>query len=437
MIQSGYNLAVEDGFNSVILFNTVSKAVVRVEREIFNLLEQNRIDELTEEDIQDLSELGFIVDTHENENKRLLEEAISKSSDSTHFDLHLLPTMGCNFRCIYCFQTGVESCHFVKEDIPSLLNPLKKYLLESNVKTFSFILYGGEPTLNWNFTLEYANNLFKFLKSHGISYDTQIITNGYNLGQDKLTFLKEHNCHKMQITLDGTREMHDSRRCLSNGLPTFDRIIKNMHIALDNNYIEKITVRLNYDRQNLSSQVDLIDYLKNEFGTERILLSLGWVTDTSKEPLPTMYIHGDAICNLEHIDAYLCLYSKAKLSGFSMKNYFVMNGICIAKRKQSIMLCPDGHYYKCGGMVGRSECSVGKIGDEFTFGANFYPELYNYCFKRKCELIPLCHTGCRLESYHLNGKWDGVDCKYDFLKEMNKRILKHNYSCSNNTLREQ
>jgi uncharacterized protein len=266
------------------------------------------------------------------------------------------------------------------------------------------------------------------LDSNNIKYNTEIITNGYALSDDKLSFLAMHNCEKIQITLDGCKEMHDSRRVFCNGKPTFEKIITNMHIALDNNYINKVSVRLNYDKQNVSSQVKLLDYLASEFDVNRIYISLGYVTDSAKEPSFDSYINNNIPgINKEHIEAYISLYIHAKQLGFKMKKYYAINGICISKRNHSILMCADGNYYKCGGLVGRDDHSVGKVGSTLIPQSYHYPELYDKCFDKKCEMIPLCHSGCRLDAFNLKGRLNALDCKYDLLKGINVALLRTNY----------
>lgn len=412
-----------------VLFSTLSKSVVKIDENTYHTIRNEDWEGICSTDFDCLKNMGFIVESLDDEKKSFVDNASSKSRDGKHFNLHLLATTGCNFRCSYCFQDGVEPKSFKLGETDSLLAPIEKYLSEHGIETLSLVLYGGEPTLNWHFTKEFTNSLALILNNNGIKYDTEIITNGYALSDDKLSFLAAHNCKKIQITLDGCRGMHDSRRILRDGKPTFEKIIANIHTALDNNYVDKVSIRLNYDKQNVHSQMKLLDYLASEFDVNRIHISLGYVTDSSKEPSSTTYINNNVPeSNKYHVKAYASLYARAKQLGFKMKKYYAINGICIAKRNHSVLMCADGNYYKCGGLIGRDNHSVGKVGSALISQSYYYPEVYDKCFDKKCEMIPLCHAGCRLDAFHNDGHLHSLDCKYHLLKGINKELLKINYN---------
>lgn len=436
MYLSSFVLPVKLHSEQHLLLSTLTRAVVKVRNETYTAVLNGRWEDIHSADFDCLKKLEFVVDSLHDEKEKFIMDAVNLGQGSQHhFNLHLLPTMGCNFKCSYCFQHGVDHLSFKPLEIDVILNPIEKYLNVHGIKSLSIVLYGGEPTLNWHFTREFIDSLTLILNNSSIQYDTHIITNGYALTDEKLSFLASHNCRKIQVTMDGCKATHDSRRRLANGDSTFDKIVENIHTALDNNYIDKLTVRLNYDKKNMRSQMEFLNYLANEFDVNRILISLGCITGGHEEAWgaapdylsASVYTDVDISTNKEHIDAYVSLYSHAKHLGFKMKKNYIINGMCVSKRDHSVLLCPDGNYYKCGGLVGREEHSVGKIGSELIPQSNHYPDLYNKCFDRKCEMIPLCHSGCRLEGFYRGGHFNNQDCKYDLLKGINIELLKFNY----------
>ena len=86
-----------------------------------------------------------------------------------------------------------------------------------------------------------------------------VITNGYEL-ESFLDFIEEYKIYQLQVTVDGTAEINDRRRLHKDGLPTYDRILKNVELALERGVA--ISLRVNVGRENLHGIGALIDDLK-------------------------------------------------------------------------------------------------------------------------------------------------------------------------------
>ena len=70
----------------------------------------------------------------------------------------------------------------------------------------------------------------------------------------------------VQVTIDGTKDVHNRRRKLKGGGETFDKIIKNIKYASE--YL-RIAIRINLDKGNYSSVDKLFRYL-SEFSNDNI-----------------------------------------------------------------------------------------------------------------------------------------------------------------------
>lgn len=140
--------------------------------------------------------------------------------------IDVMLTNACNMRCKYCFE---------KEKPKKYLDwaPLKKYL--ENFGCTGFFLFGGEPLLASNILKkldEYINdpennndglrNLWKISTKN-------IITNG-TLVPKNIDFLKKYN-HRIQISCDGPKEVHDLNRIDINGDGTFDSVKKSIELC--------------------------------------------------------------------------------------------------------------------------------------------------------------------------------------------------------------
>ena len=84
----------------------------------------------------------------------------------------------------------------------------------------------------------------------GKHFCTSIVTNGSLINPQVMQWLNELNCEFLQITLDGTREIHNQRRVKKDGSGTFDEVITGIKIALSSKTIVPL-IRINIDKSNL------------------------------------------------------------------------------------------------------------------------------------------------------------------------------------------
>lgn len=93
------------------------------------------------------------------------------------------------------------------------------------IVTNAVFIFGGEPLVNIIQGFYILENLKKYCDSHGISLFCGIITNGSLITSEIIDKLLYYNCTMVQITLDGTKDVHDARRPYKNGKGSFDDII--------------------------------------------------------------------------------------------------------------------------------------------------------------------------------------------------------------------
>ena len=142
----------------------------------------------------------------------------------------ILPTYDCNFRCPYCFER------------------------DQGYKVGDCTLYGGEPLLKENMAT--VRNICEHAKAMGLSLSA--ITNGYDLDAF-IGLLEEFGFERLQITVDGVGRLNDRRRLHRDGVPTYDRILQNVALALEHGV--DISLRVNVNGDNIGGIKALIDDL--------------------------------------------------------------------------------------------------------------------------------------------------------------------------------
>jgi len=223
-----------------------------------------------EELYQQLKNRGYLFEDEHMEQEtinryRMVNLELTTRKLNTNFTI--CPTMGCNLRCTYCFESNEQHVNYnlMTDD---QLDGIFKYISETLESTkedririigdvpATINVFGGEPLLKTNFhvisrILEYANANKMVVK---------IITNGTTI-QPYLELFKQYaNLLYLQITVDGDKQVHDVRRIRANGTGSFDQICRNINRVLMLDIM--IALRINVDKANIKSLRELEAVIK-------------------------------------------------------------------------------------------------------------------------------------------------------------------------------
>lgn len=162
-----------------------------------------------------------------NNIKKLVEHGISLKKNTNFLCITIATTDVCNLNCTYCFEKHGKN--FLKEQcllaISELIRKYKKN--EPNLTRIVIIWFGGKLLLNLKFILEASSCMKNICQELLLDYSGRVITNGVELNKI-IPYIEELCITDIQITLDGTKELHDSRRIRANGAGSFDTIISNI-----------------------------------------------------------------------------------------------------------------------------------------------------------------------------------------------------------------
>lgn len=264
--------------NQYMLIHGYTGAVDIVDRCVVDYLQsvgRERIDAslVSSDTINTLVNRGYLTEkTKEQEFDHVahLAEIMHKRDKMLYKKFTFLITYNCNFRCPYCYESPISAggnCWskqvFTKEMVDRLYDSLLE-ISPRELHSKRITLYGGEPLLAEN------KEIVSYIVSKGVKlgYTFDAVTNGYDLevyadllSSDKIAFL--------QITLDGCKTTHDSRRRHYIAGQSFDKIIKNIGLALEKGIFVK--VRVNTDLNNFGDLVHLkklfseLGYDKSEY----------------------------------------------------------------------------------------------------------------------------------------------------------------------------
>ena len=121
------------------------------------------------------------------EHKYLVEETIAESEiEQLLLMMHdtiiigILPTMGCNFRCTYCYEDHVGKL-MSEVTLEKIKQFLEREIVERNIKYVQVNWFGGEPTLCEECIYDFNRYVLKLKEKYGFSFLSGITTNGYLL----------------------------------------------------------------------------------------------------------------------------------------------------------------------------------------------------------------------------------------------------------------
>ncbi|MEQ9812136.1 MAG: radical SAM protein [Azospirillaceae bacterium] len=355
---SRYTRAVRDGDGSVLLHNSFMGAVARVPPETAaaysGLLEEampkNRepasVSRFSADAIADLTELirqGFIVPCNISETS-LATKVLARERQSV-FNAIILPHEDCNCRCVYCYET------FARGRMKPLVAAGVERLIARKAADYPLVTvswFGGEPLLAKDIIFSLSESFIAACARTGATYRSGITTNAVQLTPTVFARLLAARVDFFQITLDGDRADHDSRRKLRGGQGTFDRILTNLRGMLDTEATFSIRLRVNFDRPNLAGMNRMFERLSETVGDDsRVTLDFhpvgqwGGPNDSTLE-----------ICDAESaFDTKLSLVNEAVSRGFSadqIRDAFQPHGsVCYAGKESSVVIGSDGTLYKC------------------------------------------------------------------------------------------
>ncbi|MDW7762085.1 MAG: SPASM domain-containing protein [Acidobacteriota bacterium] len=409
---------------SLLVYNTFSGAFAKIVKEDVKIAQallsnpniicdSNEINRLKES----LSAGGFIIDNHTDEIKILkLRNRLGRYQRKL-FGLTIAPTLDCNFRCDYCYEL-LKNTTMSKETEENIILFAKRGMKEISV--FRVNWYGGEPLLRFDVISRLTEKFILICNDRNIEYSAGMITNGYLLNKDVIKVLDEYLIKNIQITVDGPRYIHDKRRILASGEPTFDIIMSNLEkVIKKSNAI--INLRINIDKDNHESVLEFIESLKYKQLLNKVNVYLA--------PIQTCFNHASdyqhkCISYKEFIDVETKVFNKLSAKDIIIKNIPTQkNQQCIADTWGCFAVDPEGFLYKCYADIGEKEHSVGHITDTECIKSRFYEYLVWDPFDdkkcKKCIFLPICMGGCtrrrmsKSRNYSVCSKW-----KYRIIKSL-------------------
>lgn len=394
MYWSKYNILSKSEKYGYLLFNTMSLAFIRINEQDIDMWKKLRETPDSYTNFQNydfLIKARILVDNQDDDLNVYLADVLKNRYNSSDMALTILPTRGCNFGCIYCYEQDRPNVLMNEQTEKAIV---KFVCSNSNLKRLSVVWYGGEPLLNFDSMVR----LTKMFKQLNIEYSAKIVSNGYLLTKEKANLMKDLAIRNIQITFDGSEEIHNQRRFLLGGQPTYRKIMDNLKYLLSINKEITIDIRTNIDRRNKDDYNKFYQDFKSEINDKRVTMYPGFVSDLlSSECVSPEFNISEGGYKAQFI---LDIFDKY---GIEIKSFLpkYRRHSCVASKYFAFVIGPEGELYKCWRMVGNQKEAIGNVNDgsfdmvkfsKYLIGADY--TLDSKCLQ--CEFITLCGGGCPL-----------------------------------------
>lgn len=378
--------------SGILLYNTLNGGLIQLDHTEMNqyIAVANGETSCNSPTISDLIKYKMLVDEDLDEYEFLLDCNWQARMQEEYLRFDIAPTTTCNFACTYCFEKGIKG----ETMSAKVCDDVSAFVLEKgeNAKHIDIIWYGGEPLC----AVPQIERISRTVLSAPGFFDkvsAKMITNGYALTDEVMQILLAAQVNLLQITIDGPRHAHDSKRMLRNGDGTFMRITENLRKYADR---FDISVKINIDKRNKDSLGDLLDYWEVAGLKNKIAISLSRIISSDPD-------NSDILTVEEFACAETSFYRLAIDKGYDI--LFLPKaslGYCDATGKNHL-ICPDGSLFACLEDVGRASNIVGSI-----YSGYYDNDLHKYMMQtvdfgkdecRDCSVLPICLGGCPLMKF--------------------------------------
>lgn len=374
--------------DKLLLFNTLTHGLLELDEnnkeEFFKLQQKNGCNS---DLIDNLSYGGMLINKNidEVESVKMMNN-ISKFNEDVLL-LTIAPTLECNLTCVYCYEKGRRFNQMNNQTIDNVINFVKNRIDKFSV--LSVCWYGGEPLMALE-TIEKLTKAFKDICGEKIEYIAYMVSNGYLLTPEVAKRLSDLSIDYIQITLDGTKEIHDQRRFLPDNGGTFDTILNNIKNSCD---LLRIVIRINLDKLNGDKSLDILDVLEDYELNNKVSFYIAQVDNINNTCSNNICLN-----DLEFSDIEVNFYKEASKRNMHKINFpRVTHSFCGAIILNSYVIDPLGDIYKCWNTIGDKSYCVGNVSKGIVINKQLtkwinYDQVGEDCIN--CAILPLCNGGC-------------------------------------------
>lgn len=387
--------------NKFIAFNAMAMTFLHIDpllMELINNQTPEQIKTIHPDFYFALKGNGFICNDDSNEYLNAVKLMQEINNDPKSYRLIINPTTSCNFSCWYCYESHSKTSKMSEETIRNVCRYIEKIVSRPELKHFQLSFFGGEPLMYYSdVMLPIADFAHKSAIQHDKDFAIDITSNGYLFNTDRFKKLLKLGLKSCQITLDGSKELHDKTRFPFNNTGSYSNIINNIHIAVRLGI--NIVLRINYTKKNLTDLELILKDFEDLSIKERDMITLSMNKVWQETANDLKY----------DVNKFT---EAANEFGFQMPDALLADRVrnpCYADKINEAVINYDGKVYKCNARdftddrhEGILNCEGNIIWNKLYHKRNKTRNINQIC--KTCSIFPICGGGCSQFALENSGK---------------------------------
>ena len=369
------------------IFNTLSNSIAELTPENYRNM-KNFDENKFEADVKNaLVSNGFLVPYILNEYDAINKKRVDSILNDKFSFYRILTTLDCNARCFYCYE-GASSHEYM--DLKTAEQTADFIIDHVENRRCTIQWFGGEPLMNTKVIDLISEKLRNKLTDDKIRF--VMITNASLASPRIIEKMKnEWNLYLLQITLDGDSSEYERRKNYVSLEKPFELVINNIKNILQAGL--KVSLRLNYDKNNYRSVCNLIKYLREQnFNGMSNFTIYSYPIFSSSQGFQSENTGWEEWFEIQKVlveNEFL-----SPLEAFSLRERRTQ---CYACSTKSLVVLPNGKLIKCTMAMKDSYAQVGDI----LNGIVNHDVMDKWCDTSltkacsRCCFLPMCQGGCR------------------------------------------
>ena len=399
LVPSRFNVSVDlpDGRKAV--YNTFSAALAVLKAEHWRRYFPPAVRHEIQPDampkmLEKLHARGFLVNAEIDEMELVRQYYQRDRYDPrSSLSVNLLPTMGCNLVCPYCFQGQTQMTAaprmMSRETEEAVFHYLQNRM--GGRRGLAMSWFGGEPLLGLRLIDRLGQRLIASCDQAGLEYRAVLTTNAVLLDRDAVDILVAGRVALVQVSIDIPGETkHDKK-----GRDTLDTVLDNLALATEKVHIQ---LRINMTRDDEAEWLRLTDGLVKR-GLQNKLQA--YIANVVQPELARRDGVGSTVSHRDYVDVLVRQRRRAKEIGLRSDGPVPSSCAsgCAATSGSALTIDPDGLLYKCPDDAGRPDRAYGTVFLEQVMRTdNLLPWLGYDWFRHEecwnCAMLPQCAGGC-------------------------------------------